>query len=390
MTKRSKYEFNSKAAVSKKIYSSLADTFLVAVLSIIFFYLTSIIFDYVPIVKEKKENLSDIQYSLNVMVKDSHLDEFDGMYLKGKDEITSSYLKRLIFTSLIENGYQDYSQEYYKEVKKLTIEEDNLAYYQLIFKKNNSSSYLEGVNFYSLEEYKDKISKYTDVSYFLKNDYPILNLDNAKKCDEYLRYQKNGEEIYSKVYNGYKEFLSNSIDEMIVKYIPYVEMNNRYDRLADNIFYYRHYQLLIAYLLATLICYTVMPLIFKDGTTLSMKIFKQALLKNSKKRYPFYYVFLITGYHLLDNIFILPMVLFLMYGRNCYPLLVSSLIFNIPLLYLGLFSTFLYLFSIIFAQFKISNKQRIDEIIFRYSVIDKNSFDIKIQGEEDGRERKDS
>ena len=212
MNKRSKYEFNSKAAVSKKIYSSLADTFLVAVLSIIFFYLTSIIFDYVPIVKEKKENLSDIQYSLNMMVKDSHLDEFDGMYLKGKDEITSSYLKRLIFTSLIENGYQDYSQEYYKEVKKLTIEEDNLAYYQLIFKKNNSSSYLEGVNFYSLEEYKDKISKYTDVSYFLKNDYPILNLDNAKKCDEYLRYQKNGEEIYSKVYNGYKEFLSNSID----------------------------------------------------------------------------------------------------------------------------------------------------------------------------------
>ena len=84
MNKRSKYEFNSKAAVSKKIYSYLTDTFLVAVLSIIFFYLTSIIFDYVPIVKEKKENLSYIQCSLNVMVKDSHLDEFDGMHLKGK------------------------------------------------------------------------------------------------------------------------------------------------------------------------------------------------------------------------------------------------------------------------------------------------------------------
>lgn len=379
MTEYSKYRYNTSAIKSRRYLSSFLDHLTCFILTVLFLFITHSIFEVTPMVKNKKEQIQDTQYNLNVIVRDSKLDVFDSnsYNLIGSDKITSSYIEKLVKASLLKEGYSDISS-YYNNIEEISKDNDNLYYYQVTYKKDNILKY-NNVEEIDSHSYISKLEDKTSIKFNVVDDYPYLNFDDARKIDLHLRSDSTADsrELYNKLYSGYYSYLKESIDEITNKYNPYIDQYNLYEIHTNEMFYYRHYELLIAYILSLLIVYLLLPVIFKDGITLSMKALKQAIVYKNKKKYNIYTDFLRLVYNLFKNVLTLPLIFLIMYSTSARTLFVSSLIFNIPLIYYPIFSLIIIIVSYILSLIKGCNNEMLDEVMFRYNIVDITSFEIK-------------
>lgn len=375
----SKYRYNTSAFKSRRYLSSFLDHLTCFILTVLFLFVTHAIFEATPMVKNKKEEIQEAQYQLNVIVRDSKLDIFDDTTynLVGSEKITSSYIEKLVKTSLIKEGYEDISS-YYNNIDEISKENDNLYYYQLTYKNKNISNYNE-TSSVDISSYISKLEEKTSIKFKVVDSYPYLTLDDARKIDLYIRSDSttDAKDLYNKLYSGYYSYLKESIDEITNKYKPYINQYHLYEVYSNEVFYYRHYELLIAYILSILIVYLLLPIIFKDGITLSMKVLKQAIVYKNKKKYSVYTDLLRIAYNMFKNVLTLPLIFLIMYSTSARTLFVSSLIFNIPLIYYPIFSLIIIIVSYVLSLFKGCNNEMLDEIMFRYNIVDITSFEIK-------------
>lgn len=412
MENSSKYEFNVDAKTSKKWYASILDSLTSFIFTVLFFFLVALIFDSTKLIKDKKEILSSSQYELNKIVMKVKLDEFtseSSFTLKGTDTITSDYIKQLSYSSLVEGkaSEDEISKEFYKDTKKLTKDDDRLYYYNLIFKTEYKSDYSSSTKFIDfniyLNDFKEKTAfimdeNSEDKSYLDLNvidDYILLSLNDSKDLDTYIRTGKTtrGRKIYEAIYSFYYSSIKESIEDVKNNYLPYVNEYKIYEQNESSMFIYRHVELLIAYILAIFTTYFLIPLIFKDGITLSMKVFKLAIVKKSKKKYSLLISLYRVIYNLFKNVLYLPIVFLVLYSISARVLLVSSLIFNLPLIYYPIFSLVIILVSLILSCIKSTNNEMLDEILFRYNIVDTTEFisndkkEIDIYSGENNEER---
>ena len=387
--------FNAEAENKKKWYASILDHLLSFILTILFYFLVVIIFDSSSLVKNVKTKISDSQYELNKIVMNTKLDYFvseNSFTLTGSDKIATDYVKKLVYTSLIENNVSDdeISKEFYTSSDLLTKENDSLYYYQLMFKIENSNDYNAGYKKNDFNSYLNDFVNKSDINIerlIIKDDYFYLNLEDSKNLDAYIRRGETsaGKTLNTSIHAFYYQSLLESIEEVKSYYKPYISSNDIYLKNESMMFSYRHYELLISYLLSIIILYFIIPLFFKNGVTISMKAFKIAIIRKDKKEYFVLINLYRTIYNMFKNVLLLPLVFLILYSISARPLLVSSLIFNIPLIFYPIFSIIIILISFILSMLKKTDNELLDEILFRYKIVDTTSF-IKADNEEKGDE----
>lgn len=378
MTILSNYQHNASASTKRKWYVSILDHMTCFVVTILLFFLVAMILDLTPLVKNAQDRVVDAQTQLNDIVLKSHLDKMNdnNVTLLGCETITKNYLKSLVYNSLKDKEEENRlsNSVYTEDIRNSTlIDYDAFYYYELEFKKNNISDFEDGVVIdYNL------IKEYTSTDYWIEETYPyLLKEEQARSIDGVLtnNYKNDDLTVYNTLFNGYYNLLRNRIEEVTKSYRPYVEQYKIYENNASQIFYIRHYELLISYLLAIIIVYFIIPLFFKDGITLSMKAFKQAIKRKDNSRYSLLNALCRVIYNMFKNLLLLPIVFLILYSISARPLFVTSLIFNIPLVFYPIFSGIIIITSLVLSLLTKTDKEMLDEILFRYRIVDINEYE---------------
>lgn len=201
----------------------------------------------------------------------------DGTYFNKNVDINETFLNIGIQNEHGNYSFPNNNLEYYFLTFKKEHESLNFYIYDDVDYLNNEEQYLfENILDYQNEAFKDYFI-FIDNSY---SKYIQLDIKIAKYLVQYLSFNDESESIY-KYYlylkNSYINALNKLINEMNLKYTPYVETNKLFDSYYLNFTLTYLGSLLICYFISLLILELVVPLISKNNSTLSYIIFKIAL-----------------------------------------------------------------------------------------------------------------
>lgn len=245
----------------------------------------------------------------------------------------------------------------------LSTEKDDFYHYCFQFRPK-MDIFVEGEDSYSYinQEFLelDSTNKELVSSDFDMNSVFVLSQENAQRLHDYLELEDNGEEpteIYEKVYSLYDQARSKAISEVVNDYDPYQQ--NSSEMQGFYVSYVRGYDLflLLSYLCGYLFTYVFFPACFRNGRTLSYRLFGLAMADSSPRKIPIYK-------HIIRNVIAFVTNLWAMFFSplflaNLY-ILSSPFLGPIALFQLVFFSFLLYVLSFILALSR-SDGQTLEE-----------------------------
>lgn len=274
----SKYQTAVEAKVPERFLASFFDILMAFILTVCLFSLFDLALTHMSVYKDQASISESYQEELYSLVEDSHLSKREDSQLESVEDTARNYLLSLTLKTLKEvKPAEEISSSTYSEVEPITPETDALYYYNAIFKNENRDKYNDA-EFYDADSYLNMFLTSDIKEYFtVEGGYAYLAEDVALDLDEYLVNNSDvGEEIYMSIYNRYSSLLNDAITEFTGSYRPYVEMNEKFIESSHSQLNMHGIALLLSYLLSLIILFIVMPLIFKDGKTISMRVLSLA------------------------------------------------------------------------------------------------------------------
>ena len=352
----------------KKFLPYLLDFAMCLLLSILLFVPIDLIANQFPLYKEKKEEWTNIKADLVDYVEESNLTNYkDGAFIDNSTN-TKKYIE-----SLIEYSKSDLNS------KEEPIKDDRLYLYYVDFKTMNIDSYKEKEN-YGIDYLMSTILDIDNNNYYdINENFYSLKPDNLEDINEYIHnpnYSK-GKEIYNKIYENYFDKLTLAIKEVETSFIPYVGKYEDFNDLTNELLSLRGSSILIAYVLSTFIIYIVFPLLFKDGKTISFKVFKKAVCQRKGYKLSWYNFVLKFLMNLISGLIILLIDAFLLFGSQGMYFISTFVLGFINFAYVGVFSLVFILLSFIFTYINRVTHQNIEEFISLEVVKDAKEFVVE-------------
>lgn len=373
----------------RKLWIYFIDVICLLIISCLFFGICELISNNMDVIKNKRNDMSVQKDQLYTLVDDSKLDVYDysSFSLKGSSSICKKYMYSLVLESLKNNNEDNASNSsVYAGISPITKESDNIYYYYVIYKTNNISSYSNKENYgvdYFLTLGKDNID--FDTYFELKDNYPYLKKDIALSIHEYYKNENYivGKSNYDTIYNYYASMLNKGVKDFTSTYLPYVNLNNEFNNGATYLLTVKLYELFASYLISSLILFVMFPLIFKDGKTLTFKIFHMATCKIDGNC-PNVINYLLKWFiNLLQYLVVITINGLIFFSGDIILLFQVSLFGFFNLLTMSLFSLILIVLSIIY-MFINKNRQTVSEFVSMVYVKDGKEFSVVNKEENNG------
>lgn len=276
MRKQSSYCECIDAPRGRKFGAKFLDYLLCGVLSILFYFGGRAIADATPSVKSLTASLQSQQKELTTLVLNTHLAERgeDGLLLS-QNTLANQFVLSLVKGSLLHNGTNESAlSSIYSNVTPASATSDRVCYYYVTYKPAHAESF-ETLGGTGESYYRDQLTKgYED--YFVEKGYPFLSDYQAKALDEGLRNADYslGTEIKNQLTSRYVELLQNGAKEFESSYVPYLEMNQKYEMGISAYLQIQTAVVLLSCLLASLLYFGLSPWIFQNGQTPADKSFQ--------------------------------------------------------------------------------------------------------------------
>jgi len=374
VTSELKENVNSK--VLRKYGAYTLDFFICLILSALLFIFVNLIGNNTSYVKYANSEINKINYDLHQYIYESKLDEDDGNgNLVGSSSICKNYVYSLVYESLVSNNVDGISDTIYKDVEKISSDNDNCYYYYNIFKKEKKEEY-PSTKYNNYKETIDSLNYYE----YRGSDFPYLKKDIAIGIDNYFRNASYsvGLDYYNNIFSTYKTLLSNGIEEFSSYYTPYVNRYLDYNNMKDYIFSIKVYELCISYVLSSVICYLVLPLCLKKGRTLSFLILSLGVCSSKGNNIKWFQVLISFIFNLFKYLIVICLLSFIIYGGDGIYLFNTTLLGFINLFSFMIFSVLFIIINDLVCLFN-KNKQSLiemscNEVIkdIRYYIIKEN------------------
>ncbi len=388
------YALGEPCSRGRKFASYVLDFLTSVILAVILFMLAEFIMNNTSLMKGYREDVSGSYTALIREIEKTGIGEADDEEnLLSLSTLEENYMKGIVFRTLKENNVSGISEETYKDVKEIDATNDHAYSYYVTFKATHLSDYKEesrvasGWNYYTGQLFKD-----SDASYFIlkENEYPLLTLDTAKAIDNYFRDASYsiGSKCYNSVLSSYSLLLEAGTKDVQNNYAPYESLFATYQIVLKRLYIVRDLELLICYALTLLIVYFLIPLLFRNGQTLSMKILKIGATDKRGGNPAWYQLLIKYGVNLIEYFLIIPVVALLFYGPDALDLIGSELFWNISYLSLGAFSLIFMILSFALTFLMRNTKQSISEYLSGMIVKDSEVYvmeDIPLEGADDAR-----
>ncbi len=386
------YKNSTEVKPLRKIWIYFIDMICLLIISCLFFGCSELISSSLNVINLKKSQMSLQKEELYTLVDDSKLDIYDtsNYSLKGSSYICKNYMYSLVKESLVYYELNDQANSaIYAGIDSLIPNNDNVYYYFVEFKSNNISSFNVKENYgydYFINLSKENIEFEQIFEIRGELNYPFLKKDVAILIDNYYRDENYslGLEKYNLLNEYYSTILAKGVKDFTSNYLPYVELNNQFNNGATYLLSVKIYELFASYLLSSIILFIVFPLIFKDGKTLTFKIFGMATTLKDGNR-PNWINYSIKCFaNLLEYLVVISLIGLVFFNGDIISLFSITLFGFFNLLTMSLFSIVLLICSIIYT-FINKNKQTISEFVSNQFVKDGKEFNIVNKEIKDGR-----
>lgn len=267
----------------RKFLSSFLDLVMKFILVMVFFAISDAILRHVPAFVERQEEASAAQESLYRMVEDSHLSKREEGRLLSSEEIAEESVRKLTLESLLRfRDPAEISDRVYEDVEPMTASDDPLYFYYVDFKSRESESFLTpgGADVYQKE--------LLETGFFEEREDGWLGLTEAAatEVDAYLVHgYLHSEETYNDIFNTYQNAILIAQKDLIGNYQPYLYEIGLFETARDEILKMRGGILLLSFLLSSLVLDLLLPLLLKEGRTLSMRILHLAQVGVDGRRF---------------------------------------------------------------------------------------------------------
>lgn len=383
MEEESFYKSSTPLKMSRKLGTYTLDFFILFICCILLFGLGDLIGNSTGYVNNTKEELQTKQNELYSLVIESKLDEMslESGNLKGASTLSIEYVYCSTLAALKNNGVEDISETTYTNYYQIEPAIDNAYYFFTVFKKDKQSSFKdddEDKSNYGVSYYKSLLVSKTSSSYFEDGDYPYLTLVSAKKVDSYLRDDNytSGKEIYDSLLAGYQEILLSSQEEYKSYYIPYIEVNEEFNKLSNNIYKVKMIELGLSYILSVFICFFIIPLCFKNGKTVSYRFMQIGVNRTDGFKVKWNNLLIKTLVNLVEYACLIPLTSLVVYSSQAISLFDYSISIGFNFLIVVLISLLFMLFAFIFCFINRKTKQSISEFFSRMVVKDGREFKV--------------
>lgn len=293
-------EFPSKW---KRLGVMVIDFFVGVIFAFLFFGAVGYpIYMNLPSTTQAKENLEANSKELTNIADESKLQiAKDGALLSMKDT-GKIYLTYLLKTSCFKNKipYQELDSSNQKitiDIKEedtfLNLDNDNLGYYFLKFKKeNNIGDYInDGTNYQDKERlYLNKVIlkldseniDLVDDNFNINNDVFYLNKQNTSWLMDYLSFNDTNSSpsnIYTKLQNIFQFGANKGIKEVENSYQRYKDIYNEFINSYNSYSCGFVWTMIICYVPGALVTFLIFPLCFKRGRTIGYRFFKMETIR---------------------------------------------------------------------------------------------------------------
>ena len=283
MKRLSLYKNNGNVTFSRRLIIFLLDYMIMLFITMILFLMSDSILTNAKNSKLNKinESTSSYQVELIKIMEESNLGYGSDNSINDSSIISDKYVFTIVYESL--NG--DVIDKSIYEPKMLKV--NSLDYYYGTYKVNNSSLYLN----YSKNEtgityinnlFVEKVNVNNDIISIQENKI-IMNEQYAKAIDNFICLAKdsitiddkvyNGSDTYSIIYKAYNELLQNAKEDIMTNHKNYLETFNNFNESRNKMVGYKWGELVIVYVIVSLIYFIGVPLINKNRATLSMILF---------------------------------------------------------------------------------------------------------------------
>ena len=366
------------AKKGRRLVVMLIDYFLVLLVSFSLFALViQPIFNQLPSTKEVEKQYKEKQDLVLDEIVSTHLQKKNSKEnLVSVSSESKNYIVKLLKFSTTKYSDIDYyelkqGKKEYVEIKTEELlsyqdkdgyyQNDDILYYYLNFRNENKADYVSEIDTYSLIDVNTKLLKLDNENkslvssdFDMNADVFYLSKENTKILLDYVNYNtESGKELYQKLSYLYRSVIINAISEVEKNYTPYINKMNEFNTVYHKYSSMLGWMLVLAYVIAFLICYVPFQLIFRHGRTIGFRFFSLAMSRTDQMELRAWNVIvkdLVTFIMTFSSIFFMPVLLGKIDLLSCY------LFGPITLFQTILFSFLMIVVSIVFFFISKSNQ----------------------------------
>ena len=366
------------AKKGRRLVVMLIDYFLVLLVSFSLFALViQPIFNQLPSTKEVEKQYKEKQDFVLDEIVSTHLQKKNSKEnLVSVSSESKNYIVKLLKFSTTKYSDIDYyelkqGKKEYVEIKTEELlsyqdkdgyyQNDDILYYYLNFRNENKADYVSEIDTYSLIDVNTKLLKLDNENkslvfsdFDMNADVFYLSKENTKILLDYVNYNtESGKELYQKLSYLYRSVIINAISEVEKNYTPYINKMNEFNTVYHKYSSMLGWMLVLAYVIAFLICYVPFQLIFRHGRTIGFRFFSLAMSRTDQMELRAWNVIvkdLVTFIMTFSSIFFMPVLLGKIDLLSCY------LFGPVTLFQMILFSFLMIVVSIVFFFISKSNQ----------------------------------
>ncbi len=194
-----------------------------------------------------------------------------GQSLASMERIAVDCVKGQVLARFTADGDERSSDGIFDGITPLTAENDPCLQYLNAYRTAHIAEYANADT--SLDaDFCLETMRNTDC--FGTEKYPILTTESASAIYTYLTDETASDEIYATVKNAYLTVVKECINDFMDGNSAYAEKQENYADANEKLYRVYLYGLLVAYLLAMITVYLILPLVLKEGRTAFMKLFR--------------------------------------------------------------------------------------------------------------------
>lgn len=335
MFKISIYRYNEPVIFSRRIITLLMDFLIIVFVTLIGFLACDTFVATNPAhpFNQNVGKAREVQEELVSMIEETKLGYKVENNICEAGEMTENYLKNM----------------------SLGEEEEILTYYYGTFKEEHAEQFLSEGG--TTETYVDPQLKEEEVI-ALKNW-----LENEQETTEMNGEVYDGARVSEELAKMYQELIVQAREDFTSNYQPYVETYEQLAKYQVQMIEAKGIQLLLVYFTVMTIYYLLLPLILKNGASLSNKLFSMAACSTQGEEVPFWSVILKWIMKMIGYFNIVPVILVLLYSINSKMFMDYSILGMVKISTLYYVSMIVLLLSVICCAADKKNGRTLSDIV---------------------------
>ncbi|MCR4697769.1 MAG: RDD family protein [Bacilli bacterium] len=360
MDKTTYFSKAEPAKPTRKLAAYFLDFLIALIMMIGLFGIEELIFNNTPAAASDRQAINEVYQEMRDLTLSSKMAQADSNgRLLGQNDIVLNYVYGATYESLKRNNDPTISESLYEGYKRVDSSNDNCFYYYVNFKTENKEGYTASSQESSgLSFYRQSLALLSQEDYFVpveESEYPYLTLDIAKTINEYFINDSYsiGYNAFRRLSQAYASLLKDGVKDIQSNYEPFLALQRRYDEKSAQIYNGKTIELVVAYLVALAIYYVLLPVLLKDGKTLSFKMMSMGVVNHRNERLSWYNYLIKFVMNALESLSLIAITGLVFFGVSALELVGRNLFGSVSFLSIAIFS-----FFVMFVDFMISFAMR--------------------------------